>query len=152
MNSTHPANPAGRAFGPVQRVEPGRAVQLGRRGGLLSIVEGRAWLTRHGKLGDHLLVAGQHVQLGAWERAVIEPWDRDTGVALRWQPRGQRLAAALLAEPLRALAFAAGGLARALRGAAEGFAALARSAASSANRAQGRIATCDSMASAGALK
>jgi hypothetical protein len=136
----------------VQRIEPGRAVRLGRRGGVLSIVEGRAWLTRNGELGDHLLTPGQQVQLGAAERAVVEPWDRDTGVALRWQPHGQSLSAALLGEPLRALAFAAGGLARVLRGAAEGLAALARNAASSANRAQGCIAHCDSTASMGALK
>lgn len=152
MNSTILATPSGSLAGRLQRIEPGRAVRLGRHGGVLSVVEGRAWLTRHGELGDHLLVAGQQVQLGARERAVIEPWDRDIALALRWQPRGQRLSAALFAEPLRALAFAANGLASALRGAAEGLAALARNAASSANRAQGCISGGDSMASVGALK
>ena len=152
MNPTILATPSGRLPGRVQRIEPGRAVRLGRRGGVLSVVEGRAWLTRNGELGDHLLVAGQQVQLGARERAVIEPWDRDAALALRWQPHGQRLSAALFAEPLRALAFAAGALASALRGAAEGLAVLARNAASSANRAQGCISGGDSMASAGALK
>ncbi len=152
MNSRIHASTVGALSDRLQRLEPGRAVRLGRRGGVLSIVEGRAWLTRGGELGDHLVVAGQHVQLGAWERAVIEPWDRDAAVALRWQPRGQRLPVALLGGPLRALAFAAGGLARALRGTAEASATLARHAASSANRAQGCIATCDSMASTGALK
>lgn len=152
MNSRIHSTTVAPLSGRVQRIEPGRAARLGRRGGVLSVVEGRAWLTRNGELGDHLLVPGQQVQLGARERAVIEPWDRDTSIALRWQPRGQRLSAALLSEPLRALAFAAGGLARALRGSAEALATLARNAASSANRAQGCIANCDSMASTGAVK
>lgn len=152
MNSETYSTPFQTLSERVQRIEPGRAVRLGRRGGVLSIVEGRAWLTRNGELGDHLLTAGQQVRLGALERAVVEPWDRGVGVALRWQPRGQRWSATLLSEPLRALAFVAGALARALRGAATRLTVLARNAASSANRAQGCISACDSMASVGALK
>jgi hypothetical protein len=60
-----------------------------------------------------------------------------------------RTAAALAARGLAGLATAlAAGLAR---GGDTGFAALARSAHSSASRAQGRMASCESMASSGAV-
>jgi len=129
----------------VQRLAFGQALHLGRLGGELSIVDGRVWLTRDNDLGDHFVEAGQRIRLAVGENAVIEPVDKRQSVSLRWNPRRQSFAGALLAEPLRGLAFLAGL-------AASGFAALARSAAASACRAQGCIAGGDSMASSGALK
>ena len=130
---------------PTQRVARGQALQLGRLGGELTVVEGRVWLTRDGDPGDHRIDAGQRVRLGVAEDAVIESWDSGEPVVVRWNPRRQTFFGALLAEPLRGLAFVA-------RFAAGGFAALARSAAASASRAQGCISGGDSMASSGALK
>ena len=125
--------------------EAGHALALGRLGGELSVVQGRAWLTRDGDLGDHRIEPGQRVRLGVAENAVIESWGRGHAVIVRWSPRRQTFFGALLAEPLRGLAFVAGR-------AAGAFAALARSAAASASRAQGCISAGDSMASSGALK
>ncbi len=121
------------------------AVPLGRLGGELTVLDGRVWLTRDGDLGDHFIEPGERVRVGIAEHAVIEPARSGETVTLRWNPRRQSFVGALLAEPLRGLAFLAGLAAR-------GFAALARSAAASASRAQGCISGGDSMASSGALK
>ena len=121
------------------------AISLGRLGGELTVIDGNVWLTRDGDLGDHFIEPGQKVRLGVAENAVIEAAHTGQTVTVRWSPRRQSFVCALLAEPLRGLAFVA---ARA----ALGFAALARSAAASASRAQGCISGGDSMASSGALK
>ena len=131
--------------GSQRRIEPGQALPLGRLGGELSVLQGRVWLTRDGDLGDHLVESGERVRLGVAENAVIESWDSGQPVVVRWNPRRQTFFGALLAEPLRGLAFVT-------RLAAGGFAALARSAAARASRAQGCISGGDSMASSGALK
>lgn len=129
----------------VRRVASGAALQLGRLGGELTVVEGRVWLTRDGDLLDHVIEPGQRVRLGVNENAVIESARTGDTVTVRWYPRRQRLLGALAEAPLRALAWLAGL-------AAGAFAALARSAAASAGRAQGCIDGGDSMASSGALK
>lgn len=118
--------------GEARRLECRRALHLGRLGGELTLLSGRLWLTRDGDLGDHVLEAGQRLVLAVDENAVIEPWDAGTTASVRWIPRHQTFVAAVLAEPLRGLAFMAGKL-------AAGFAALARQAASSARWAEGRI-------------
>ena len=138
----NPLRPATEGLRPV---DAGQAVHLGRLGGDLTVLEGQVWLTRDDDLGDHLLVPGQRVRLAVNDNAVIEPWQRGERVALRWNPRRQGLLGAVLAAPLRGPAFAT-------RALATGFAALARSAASSANRAQGCISGGHSLASSGALK
>ena len=127
------------------QMHSGDATHLGRLGGDLTVVAGGVWLTRDGDLGDHFVEAGERVRLGIGENAVIEPSRTGEAVSLRWQPRRQSFVGAVLAEPLRGLAFLAGVAAR-------GFAALARSAADSACRAQGCINGGDSIASSGALK
>lgn len=127
------------------QMHSGDATHLGRLGGDLTVVEGQLWLTRDGDLGDHFVEAGQRVRLAVGENAVIEPSHTGETVSLRWQPRRQSFVGAVLAEPLRGLAFLAGVAAR-------GFATLARSAAESACRAQGSISGGDSVASSGALK
>ena len=129
----------------TRHIDAGSAWQLERLGGELNVVEGRLWLTRDGDLGDHLVEAGERVRIGIDERAVVGSWDDCAPLVVRWSPRRQSLFGALLAEPLRGLAFLLGL-------AAGGFATLARSAAASASRAQGCIAGTDSMASSGALK
>jgi len=131
--------------GTVHIIDAGNAMHLDRLGGELSVLRGRVWLTRDGDPGDHLVEAGQRVRLGVAEGAVIESWDSGRPLVVRWNPRRQSFFGALLAEPLRGLAFLTGLL-------AGGFAALARSAAASASRAQGCISGGDSMASSGALK
>ena len=129
----------------TQRLTAGQALQLGHLGGELTVLEGRVWLTRDNDLGDFVYERGQRVRLAVGEHGVIESLDADRPVVFLWNPRRQTFVGAVLAEPLRGLAFLAGAAAR-------GFAALARSAAESACRAQGSISTGDSMASSGALK
>jgi hypothetical protein len=131
--------------GKVHRIASDRALHLGRLGGDLTVIEGRIWLTRDGDLGDHFVERGEKVRLEVNENAVIESADSKRTVIVRWNPRRQSFVGAVLAEPLRGLAFLA---ARA----ADGFAALARKAASSAKRAQGCICGGDSIASSGTLK
>lgn len=129
----------------TQRLTAGQALQLGHLGGELTVLEGRIWLTRDNDLGDFVYERGQRVRLAVGEHGVVESLDADRPAVFRWNPRRQTFLGAVLAEPLRGLAFLTGAVAR-------GFAALARSAAESACRAQGSISTGDSMASSGALK
>ena len=129
----------------TQRVSSGQALQLGRLGGELTVVEGRVWLTRDDDLGDFVFEPGQRVRLAVGEYGVIESLDAHSATTVRWNPRRQSFVGAVLAEPLRGLAFLTGVAAR-------GFAALARKAADSACRAQGSISGGDSIASSGALK
>ena len=129
----------------TQRLTAGQALQLGRLGGELTVLQGRIWLTRDNDLGDFVYERGQRVRLAVGEHGVVESLDADRPAVFRWNPRRQTFLGAVLAEPLRGLAFLTGAVAR-------GFAALARSAAESACRAQGSISTGDSMASSGALK
>ena len=147
MNTQLNRVPSAASSGPgsQRRIEAGQALPLGRLGGELSVLQGRVWLTRDGDLGDHRVESGERVRLGVAENAVIESWDSGQPVVVRWNPRRQTFFGALLAEPLRGLAFVT-------RLAAGGFAALARSAAASASRAQCCISGADSMASSGALK
>jgi len=116
--------------GGTRRLLPGQALRLPKRGGELTVLRGRLWLTRGKDPGDHFLVAGQRVRLGDHEDAVIEPAESARGVSLHWEPR-PALASALLARPLSGLAFLAFIAAR-------GFAALAHKAAAAARRARGR--------------
>lgn len=144
--NTHSELNAGRAkANTTLALATGQAIHLGRLGGELTVLEGRVWLTRDSDLGDHRVEAGERLRLAVGENAVIEPWDAGHAVSVQWKPRRQGFFGAVLAEPLRALAWALGAL-------AGGFAALARSAAASASRAQGCISGGDSMASSGAVK
>jgi hypothetical protein len=145
MNAQADRTPSRPASGAVQRVAPGQALQLGRLGGELTVIEGRVWLTRDNDLGDHFIEPGERVRLGVAENAVIEAARPGETLALRWNPRRQGFFAAWTEAPLRGLAFLTALL-------AAGFAALARSAALSASRAQGCISGGDSIASSGALK
>jgi len=129
----------------TQRLTAGQALQLGRLGGEITVLEGRVWLTRDNDLGDFVFEPGQRVRLAVGEHGVVESLDAEHPAVFRWNPRRQTSVGAVLAEPLRGLAFLTGVAAR-------GFAALARSAADSACRAQGSISAGDSMASSGALK
>ena len=129
----------------TQRLTAGQALQLGHLGGELTVLQGRVWLTRDNDLGDFVYGRGERVRLAVGEHGVVESLDADRPAVFRWNPRRQTFVGAVLAEPLRGLAFLTGAAAR-------GFAALARSAAESACRAQGSISTGDSMASSGALK
>jgi Protein of unknown function (DUF2917) len=145
MNTHSELNTRRTAANTTLALSNGQAMHLGRLGGELTVLEGRVWLTRDSDLGDHRVEAGERLRLAVGENAVIEPWDAGHAVSVQWKPRRQGFFGAVLAEPLRALAWALGAL-------AGGFSALARSAAASASRAQGCISGGDSMASSGALK
>jgi hypothetical protein len=130
----------------VHRLTSGEALSLGNAGGDLTVVDGRVWLTRDGDLGDHFVEPGQKLRLIAHENAVIEAARTGETITVRWTPRRQNFAGALLGAPLRAVAFVATRAADALR-------AFARSAADTASRAQGCntgsscVATLDSLKS-----
>jgi len=116
----------------VHRLASGEALSLGQTAGELTVVDGRVWLTRDGDLGDHFVEPGQRLRLASNENAVIEPAYSGETITVRWTPRRQSFAGALLGAPLRALAFVA------TRG-ANALGAIARSAADSASRAQGCV-------------
>ena len=92
----------------TQRLTAGQALQLGHLGGELTVLEGRVWLTRDNDLGDFVYERGQRVRLAVGEHGVIESLDADRPVVFRWNPRRQTFVGAVLAEPLRGLAFLAG--------------------------------------------
>jgi hypothetical protein len=116
--------------GATRHLVPGQALRLPRRGGELTVLRGRLWLTRHSDPGDHFIEAGQCVRLGDHDNAVIEPAGNAQGVILRWEPCRTGFNVAWLAQPLNGAAFLAWMAAR-------GFAALARKAAVGARRARG---------------
>jgi hypothetical protein len=121
-----------------------------RRAGRLTVKSGRAWITRRGDPDDHVLSAGEAVELRADEQVVVEPWEGGTQVRLAWCGAQRRAALLRGADALRggALRFVAGWSAAA----GERLLALARSAAASASRAHGPIACGESSASSGALQ
>ena len=115
-----------------------------RRPGRLTVAHGRVWLTREGDLDDHVLSAGQTLQLRADEQVVVEPWIGGTSACLAWrgdQPRAFALReAAAVSAALRALRAAVlRSLATGLGDAGARLLAWARSAEASASRAQGAI-------------
>ena len=128
-----------------RRLAPGQALQLGRLGGDLFVVDGRVWLTRDGDLGDHVIEPGQKLRLAVNANAVIESVRTGDTVTVRWYPRRRSFAGALLAEPLCAVAFLMGRV-------ANGLAALARRAAAGASRAEGCIRGSDAIGTSIALK
>jgi hypothetical protein len=120
----------------------------------LRITCGQAWVT-FGDGMDHFLQAGQALRVPAARHVVLESLH---GTVLKFDFRALPArvhASAPATQPLRQAGRdlrAAGALAvRGLLGLGWGLAALARSAASSASRAQGRIASGESMASSGAV-
>lgn len=112
----------------------GQAQRLSSGIGVLTVLEGRVWITDSDGV-DRVLGVGAQCAVGAAHDVVVEPWDRGRGAVLRWQPRARA------PQRLRW---------REVAGAA--WVALARSAASSASRAQCAINACDSIASSGAVK
>lgn len=115
-------------------LEAGQARRLSVGDGVLSVIEGRIWLT--GSDGnDHVLPAGSQCRVADAQRVVVEPWERGSRAVLRWRPSQMR---------------ERGPRWRDFAGAA--WAALARKAASSASRTHGAISACDSIASSGAVK
>ena len=119
----------------ILSLAPGQARRLGLGGGELTVLRGRVWITGECGDADQILSPGQSPRVNDAQAVVIEAWDRGEGASVRWQARRPLLQGL----PLRGFAGAF-------------FAALARSAASSANRAQGCINAGDSMASSGAVK
>lgn len=120
----------------IRRLVPGQVLRLPRRGGELTVLHGRLWLTLHNDPGDHFIEAGQRVRLGANENAVVESAGTAQGASLHWEPCRPAFVSALLARPLSGTAFLAFVAARA-------FAALALSAAAGARRARGHGETCE---------
>ena len=115
----------------------------------LRVLGGQVWITRVGDPDDHVLTQGQSLAVGRGERLWLSAWQ--PGQSAQWdiEPAARPARYALLRA---ALALVLGVVVRALRGAAAGLEALARSAASTANRAQGCIKAGDSIASAGQLQ
>jgi hypothetical protein len=121
-----------------------------RRPGRLMVKSGRAWITRRGDIDDHVLSAGQAVELRADEQVVVEPWEGGTPVKLAWCSAQRRAALLRGADALRGAVLRRVALWAA--GSGERLLALARSAAASASRAQGAMPCGESSASSGALQ
>jgi hypothetical protein len=137
------------------RLMAGQAVSVGPWPGEIAVVDGRVWLTRSGDAADHVLEAGQRWRTTAAQHVVIESEGQDATV--RWQPLPQPFARRVFAgvggsAALRLLAGAAGTLVVGLDRLRAGLDNLARSAAASANRAQGCMASGESMACGGTVQ
>jgi hypothetical protein len=91
--SLTPAAPRAQGARPAHvfthRVEVGRALQLGRQRGELTVVRGLAWVTCHDDLRDHVVEAGEGTLLPEGHLAVIEPLRRED-VLLCWRPHEPR--------------------------------------------------------------
>jgi Protein of unknown function (DUF2917) len=116
---------------------------------VLRITCGTAWVTVQRTGLDHMLCANEQLPIERGDHVVIESLHQGH-VKLDWQtlPCAVSLAAQARLQALRDLRGAAVLLARGLGG---GFKALALTAHSSASRAQGRMASGESMASSGAV-
>lgn len=116
---------------------------------MLRINCGTAWVTLARTGHDHMLQAGEHLSVQRGDHVVIESLHAGH-VKLDWQiaPCSLTLAAQARLQAFRDLRGAAALLTRGLAG---GFKALALTAHSSASRAQGRMASGESMASSGAV-
>ncbi len=110
---------------------------------------GTAWVTVQRTGIDHVLQAGEQLRFQRGDHVVIESLHAGH-VKLDWQtaPCALSKAAQTWLQALRDLRGAAALLSRGLGG---GFKALALTAHSSASRAQGRMASGESMASSGAV-
>lgn len=95
----------------VQVLRPARAM-------LLTVCQGRVWLTRAGDAADHVLSAGDRLAVAAGDCLYVEPWRRGEAARLHWQAMPRPMPAPPIA--LRVL------LAAGLRGLAGGVLALAR--------------------------
>jgi Protein of unknown function (DUF2917) len=116
---------------------------------MLRINCGTAWVTLARTGQDHMLRAGEQLIALRGDHVVVESLHAGH-VKLDWQaaPCGLSLAAQAGLQALRDLRGAAALLTRGLAG---GFKALALTAHSNASRAQGRMASGESMASSGAV-
>jgi hypothetical protein len=143
---------------------PAQALSLSPKvGGMIRLTCGSAWITL-GDGCDYFLEAEQSLWIPAGGRAVMESMRQGGALKFDWQPDLTPSATAQALLDLRGAADLAArgllGLAGALlAGLARGFpevlvavlAARARSAHSSASRAHGRMASCESIASSGAV-
>jgi hypothetical protein len=55
-----------------------------RQAGWLTVLVGRAWITRDGEGVDHVLAAGDHLWLALGDRVVAEPWSADQVTHIGW--------------------------------------------------------------------
>lgn len=120
-----------------------------QRASVLRINCGAAWVTVQRTGCDHVMQAGEQLHIERGDHVVIESLHAGH-VKLDWQaaPCALSVAAQAWLQALRDLRGAAALLSRGLGG---GFKALALTAHSSASRAQGRMASGESMASSGAV-
>jgi len=79
----------------------GEALRIDGVAGEFEVLSGRVWLTRQGDLDDHVLEAGEAMDLAAGDVAVVEPWLRGEVTSVAWRPHAQprRPAVGLLREP-----------------------------------------------------
>ena len=120
-----------------------------QRASVLRISCGTAWVTVQRTGQDHMLQAGEQLSVQRGDHVVIESLHAGH-VKLDWQAAPCSLSLAALAR-LQALRDLRGAAALLWRGLAGGLHALALTAHSSASRAQGRMASAESMASSGAV-
>lgn len=78
----------------LRELPAGHVVALGSRGGQVSILSGRVWLTRAGDPSDHFLGAGESFVIRDSGDTLVETWSPGASAVIAWQPRS-------LAERLR---------------------------------------------------
>ena len=80
MSSTNAGNPSSST---VRSLSRGRVVALGGGSGRLSVVDGQVWLTRPGDPDDHVLAAGDSIEVDDAAHTLVESWGG--GAAVAWQ-------------------------------------------------------------------
>jgi len=79
----------------------GEPLRIDGDAGELTVLSGRVWLTRENDPDDHVLEAGQSMQLASTDGVVVEPWQHGERTTLAWRPhaRPRRPEPALVAAP-----------------------------------------------------
>ena len=79
----------------------GEPLRIDGESGELAVLSGRVWLTREHDLDDHVLEAGQSMQLGSTDGVVVEPWQQGERTTLAWRSHAlpRRPEPALAAAP-----------------------------------------------------
>jgi hypothetical protein len=88
MNTQCSTAVSGLAAAPLQTLRPGSTFTLGPLGGRLEVLHGRVWLTRARDLDDHVVEAGQRVEIAPLARAIVQGLDDDDPSLIAWHPAG----------------------------------------------------------------
>jgi DUF2917 family protein len=86
MNTQCSSVASGSADRSLQTLRTGSTFALSPLGGELEVLHGRVWLTRARDLDDHVVEAGQRVEIAPLARAIVQGLDDDDPSLIAWRP------------------------------------------------------------------